>query len=54
LCVVIPNIGYFSLRISHLKTGEVSDFHGNGSLRFLHQGWLLKQKRLDSQSMNTT
>ncbi len=36
VCVTVPNIGYFPLRFYHLKTGEVSDFHGNGLIMNEH------------------
>jgi len=36
LCLTVPNIGYFPLRFYHLKTGEVSDFHGNGMIMNEH------------------
>lgn len=30
IVVTVPNIGYYFFRWYHLKSGEVSDFHGNG------------------------
>jgi SAM-dependent methyltransferase len=30
LVVTVPNIGYFACRLYHLRSGEMTDFHGNG------------------------
>lgn len=32
LAITVPNIGYFPCRWYHLKSGEMSDFHGNGMI----------------------
>ena len=32
LVITVPNIGYFPCRWYHLKSGEMSDFHGNGMI----------------------
>lgn len=32
LAITVPNIGYYFFRWYHLKSGEMSDFHGNGMI----------------------